>query len=277
MIETVAETASTNSAQLARLGQGEAIGEGTWLIADRQTAGRGRAGRAWSDGHGNFMGSTVAQLRAGDPPAPTLSLVAGVALHRAICAAAHFFPPPLQGGRGWGLSAAFHVARTSASGERPHPNPSPEGEGLDGLQLKWPNDVLVDGAKLAGILLERHDSTVVVGMGVNLAQAPELPDRPTVSLAALGCNITRDDFANMLAEQWHAALAQWHDHGWPSLREEWLSRAHPRGTLLQVHDSDAGMIIGAFAGLDRDGAALLRLADGEQRAIHAGDMELVRD
>jgi len=233
LIETVAEIASTNSALLARLGSGEAIGEGTWLIADRQTAGRGRAGRQWSDGHGNFMGSTVAQLRAGDPPAPTLSLVAGVALHRAL-------------------------------GQIP------------GLQLKWPNDLLVDGAKLAGILLERHGDAVVVGLGVNLAQAPELPDRPTVSLAALGHDITRDDFANTLAAEWGNALAQWHGQGWAALRDEWLTRAHPRGTLLQVHDRDQGLIIGAFAGLNPDGAALLRLADGEQRAIHAGDMELVR-
>lgn len=234
MIETVAEIASTNSALLARLDAGETIGEGTWLVADRQTAGRGRAGRQWSDGHGNFMGSTVAHVRAGDPPAPTLSLVAGVALHRALGAVA-------------------------------------------GALLKWPNDVLVEGAKLAGILLERHGDAVVVGIGVNLAQAPVVPDRPTVSLAALGHAIPRDPFAQTLADEWRAALAQWHSDGWAALRDDWLARAHPRGTLLSVHDRDAGPIIGAFAGLDPDGAALLRLADGQQRAIHAGDMELVRD
>lgn len=237
MIETVAEIASTNSALLARLAAGEAIGEGTWLIADRQTAGRGRAGRQWSDGHGNFMGSTVAQLRAGDPPAPTLSLVAGVALHRTLGA-------------------------------------------VPGLQLKWPNDLLVDGAKLAGILLERQNDSVVVGLGVNLAQAPALPDRPTVSLAAVNHEMARDHFAQALAAEWHAALTSWHGHGggqgWAALREDWLARAHPRGTLLQAHDHDHGLIIGAFAGLDPDGVALLRLADGELRAIHAGDMELVR-
>ena len=233
MIETVAEIASTNSALLARLGGGETIGEDAWLIADRQTAGRGRAGRQWSDGHGNFMGSTVAQLRAGDPPAPTLSLVAGVALHRTLGA-------------------------------------------VPGLQLKWPNDLLVDGAKLAGILLERQNDSVVVGLGVNLAQAPVLPDRSTVSLAALNHEMARDHFAHALAVEWHAALTLWHGQGWAALREDWLARAHPRGTLLQVHDREHGMIIGAFAGLDPDGVALLRLADGELRAIHAGDMELVR-
>ncbi len=236
LIQTVAEIASTNSALLARLGGGEAIGEGYWLVADRQSAGRGRAGRQWSDGHGNFMGSTVARLCPGDPPAPTLSLVAGVALHRTL------------------------VAQIGAA---------------PGMLLKWPNDVLVGGAKLAGILLERNGDAVVVGIGVNLAQAPVVPDRPTVALSGLGQALARDAFARALADEWRAALALWHRQGWPALREDWLARAHPRGTLLSVRDPVAGVIMGGFAGLDADGAALLRLADGERRAIHAGDLELV--
>lgn len=236
MIETVAEIPSTNSALLARLGQGDGPGEGYWLLADRQSAGRGRAGRAWSDGHGNFMGSTIARLMPGDPPAPTLSLVAGVALHRTLSAVVGALPDML---------------------------------------LKWPNDVLVGGAKLAGILLERQGDAVVVGIGVNLAQAPQLPDRTTVALPGLGHTIARDAFAQRLADEWRAALALWHDQGWPALREDWLARAHPRGTLLSVRDPVAGVIIGAFAGLEVDGAALIRLADGERRAIHAGDLELV--
>jgi BirA family biotin operon repressor/biotin-[acetyl-CoA-carboxylase] ligase len=234
LIQTVAEIGSTNTALLARAGQGEALHEGHWLVADRQTAGRGRAGRPWNDGLGNFMGSTVARLMPGDPPAPTLALVAGVALHRTLGA-------------------------------------------IPGMVLKWPNDVLVDGAKLAGILLERQGDAVVVGIGVNLAQAPHVPDRPTVALARLGHAVARDAFARALAAQWHLALALWHQQGWPALREDWLARAHPRGTLLSVRDPELGLIIGGFAGLEPDGAALIRLADGEQRAIHAGDIELVRD
>ena len=234
MIETVAELASTNATLLARLGQGDGPDEGHWLIADRQTAGRGRAGRKWADGLGNFMGSTVARLEPGDPPAPTLALVAGVALHRAL-------------------------------GEIPD------------MCLKWPNDVLVDGAKLAGILLERQGDAVVVGIGVNLVAAPKLADRPTVALSDLGQRVARDAFAQVLAVEWQAALALWHQQGWPALRNDWLSRAHPPGTLLSVRDRDAGTIIGTFAGLAPDGAALLRLADGQTRAIHAGDIEIVRD
>jgi len=237
LIETVAEIASTNSALLARLGEGGALVEGDWLVADRQVAGRGRAGRAWSDGAGNFMGSTVAHLVPGDPPAPTLSLVAGVALHRTLSAL-----------RSW-----------------------PD------MWLKWPNDVLVAGAKLAGILLERQGDAVVVGIGVNLASAPALPDRPTIALADLGYTIARDTFAQALADEWRTVLTLWHAQGWAALREDWLARAHPRGTLLSVHDRQAGLIMGGFAGLEPDGTALLRLADGAVHAIHAGDINLVRD
>lgn len=265
MIEIVSAIASTNSALLARVAGGEPCEEGQWLIADRQSAGRGRAGRQWRDGLGNFMGSTCARARAGDPPAPTLSLVAGVALHRAI--------------RAMGVTA-------------------PD------MLLKWPNDVMVDGAKLAGILLERQGDAVVVGIGVNLVAAPVVPDRPTVALADLvptgrsalgvapppalslkgvgdsvvssGQGVTRDQFASVLVHEWSTALALWHNGGWSALRTDWLARAHPAGTLLQVHDRDAGVIIGGFAGLSPDGAALLRLADGATHAIHAGDIELVR-
>lgn len=237
MIETVAEIASTNSALLARLALGEDLHEGHWLVADRQTAGRGRAGRRWNDGLGNFMGSSVARLFPDDPPAPTLALVAGVALHRTL----------------------------SALGPVP------------GIWLKWPNDVLVAGAKLAGLLLEQQGDAVVIGVGVNLVSAPQLADRPTVALVQCGLVITRDAFARALAAEWQTALALWHDQGWPALRQDWLARAHPQGTALSVRDRDETVTVGAFAGLAPDGAALLRLADGQTRAIHAGDIELVRD
>lgn len=236
MIETVAEIPSTNGALLARLGGGEALREGDWLVADRQTAGRGRAGRVWSDGYGNFMGSTVVQLRASDPLPQTLALVAGLAVHETVSAIA---------------------------------------PGLGDLRLKWPNDVLVGEAKLAGILLERHGDAVVVGIGVNLVQAPEVPDRLTTSLAALGYPISRDAFAADLAARFRDAVDRWHFGEWPLLRQQWIARALPTGTLVSVKDSEHGTIMGAFAGIDENGVALLRLADGAVRAIHAGDIDMV--
>ena len=210
--------------------------EGHWLVADRQSGGRGRAGRVWTGGFGNFMGSTAVALRVTDRPPQTLALVAGVAAHRALMAVA------------------------------------PE---LEGLALKWPNDLLVDGAKLGGILLERQADVVVVGIGVNLAEAPEVPDRATVSLAQLGHGAMRNTFASALVETWAEDLALWHRGGWPALREDWLARAHPVDTLLSVNLAPEGKVIGAYAGLDAEGAVLLRLAYGTVRAIHAGDVELV--
>ena len=237
MIHTIAEIGSTNTALLARLVDGLTLAEGDWLVADRQTGGRGRAGRTWFDGLGNFMGSTVASIASGDPPAPTLALVAGVAVHRAIGALA---------------------------------------PGLRDVWLKWPNDVLIEGAKLGGILLERQGEAVVVGIGVNLAAAPDLPDRPSASLRGAGVEIARDSFADALATQWASALESWHRGDWPALRAEWLERAHPLGTRLMVRDAGGQPIEGKFAGLEPHGAALLRLADGTTRAIHAGEIELVR-
>ncbi|MFN2260234.1 MAG: biotin--[acetyl-CoA-carboxylase] ligase, partial [Parasphingopyxis sp.] len=112
----------------------EGAAEGLWLRAERQTRGKGRRGRSWDSPAGNLYASTLVRLRDGDPAAASLALVAGVALWDA-------------------LAGALGDAQ--------------------GLQLKWPNDLLLGGAKLAGILLEREGEAVIVGCGVNLARHPE--------------------------------------------------------------------------------------------------------
>ena len=128
-IKIVERTGSTN----ADLIVDPTVVEGTWLVALEQNAGRGRQGRDWVSAKGNFYGSTLVQLRPDDPPAPTLSLAAGLALIEAIDVAT-----PTQG-----------------------------------LMLKWPNDLMLLGKKLAGILLERSGDRIVIGFGVNLASAPQ--------------------------------------------------------------------------------------------------------
>ena len=235
MIRFVAETGSTNADLIAL---GDDAREGDWLVARRQTAGRGRAGRQWEDGAGNFMGSTVVALRPGDPMPQTLALVSGLAAWEAVAA-----------------------------------SPGPPA----GLLLKWPNDLLIAGAKLAGILLERAGDHLVIGIGVNLARAPQLPDRATTALAEHGATIAPEDFAELLADRFSELLDRWRGGVWGDLRDAWLARAHPVGTPLVVKDRDGARIAGAFAGLGADGAALLRLADGTTRPIHAGDVELVKD
>ena len=232
MIRFVAETGSTNADLLAL---GANAREGDWLVARRQGAGRGRAGRAWEDGAGNFMGSTVVALRPGDPAPQTLALVAGLAA--------------------WEAVTAFASA-------------------LD-VKLKWPNDLLVGSAKLAGILLERAGEIVVIGIGVNLARAPLVPGRTVSALAEHGVAATPDAFADRLADRFAAQLAAWRAGDWPRQRDLWLARAHPDGTPLEAKDRGGASIAGTFAGLGADGAALLRLADGSTRPIHAGDVELI--
>lgn len=235
-ITLVDETCSTNADLLACA----TTPEGAWLVARRQRQGRGRAGRLWADGAGNFMGSTLAVLRPGDPPASTLALAAGVATYDAVAAATG---------------------------------------GLDGLVLKWPNDLLVGTAKLAGILLERDGDRVVVGVGVNLAQAPHIPGRLTTALAAHRPSPTLEQFAPLLAGSFARVLARWHGGEWPVLRAEWLARAAPPGTVMRLSDSADGTAdeagLATFVGLAADGAARLRLADGTVRVIHAGDIEMV--
>ena len=232
MIRILAETGSTNADLLAL---GRDAREGDWLVARRQTAGRGRAGRQWEDGAGNFMGSTVVALRPGDPLPQTLALVAGLAMAEAVAAV----------------------------------------PGAPNAMLKWPNDLLVDGAKLAGILLERAGEIVVIGIGCNLVRAPDVAGRATTALADHGAHIELGEFADLLADCFAGALARWRGGQWDALRAAWLARAHPPGTRLSVSDRDGRALAGTFTGLGADGAALLRLADGTVRPIHAGDVELI--
>ena len=207
--------------------------EGFWLRAERQTAGRGRQGRAWVSPVGNFYGSTLVRLRASDPAAPTLGFVAAVALAEVVT--------PL----------------------------------VPSAQVKWPNDLLIDGAKLSGILLERADDAVVVGVGVNLSHAPDLIDRVTTSLAAQGVTIAPDAFAALLAAAFARWLRRWREDGFAPVRTQWLAVAHSTGTPLRALLPDGETVAGAFDDLDATGALILRLAAGERRAIHAGDVFLV--
>jgi BirA family biotin operon repressor/biotin-[acetyl-CoA-carboxylase] ligase len=204
--------------------------EGDWLVALAQDDGRGRQGRAWEWLKGNFAGSTLVRLRVGDPPAQTLSLAAGLALIDAIEVAA--------------------------------PNRS--------AMLKWPNDVLLDGGKLAGILLERADDRVVIGFGVNLAGAPAIPGRPT---AALDGTVVPQAFAPLLAASFARWVQFWRSEP-ASLPDRWLARAHPIGSALKVHLDTDNSIAGRFEGLGEDGALLLRTASGAIETIRAGDVSL---
>lgn len=173
--------------------------EGLWLRAERQTGGRGRQGRGWHSPSGNLYASTLVRVREDDPPAPTLALVAAVALHEV--AAAH----------------------------------APD----QAVTIKWPNDLLAGSGKLAGILLERFDDAVVIGFGVNLAGHPDKLDRPATSLVALiGTAPDPAVFAEMLAESFARWLSRWRTEGIAPIRARWLATAHSIGAALSTSQGE---------------------------------------
>ncbi|MEM6584174.1 MAG: biotin--[acetyl-CoA-carboxylase] ligase [Pseudomonadota bacterium] len=238
MIDTVAVTGSTNADLLQRLAAGEALAEGYWLRAEQQSSGRGRSGREWTSEPGNLYTSTLVRLGDGDPAPHTLSMVTAIAVYETLKRQ---------------LKANTDIA------------------------LKWPNDVLVSRAKIAGILLERCNNTVVVGVGINIAHTPQLPGRETTSVQRenpteqVGPATVLDDLASELSKQ----LSLWRTEGLASLFERWQSRAFALGTAMSVNAADEGRVEGAFAGIDENGSLILRLASGEMRTIHAGDVSLI--
>lgn len=144
-----------------------------------------------------------------------------------------------------------------------------------GATIKWPNDLLIDGAKLSGILLERAGEAVVIGIGVNLAHHPDLPDRLTTNLAAQGAPVDPATFLDVLADSFSSWLARWRQQGLDPVRLRWLDRSHPAGTALATHLPDGSRVHGLFEGLDAEGALILREAGGNRRIVHAGDVFLL--
>lgn len=197
-----------------------------------QDSGKGRQGRSWESIEGNFTGSTLVQLRDKDPPSPSLTLAAGLALIEAVELAAPDAP----------------------------------------LSLKWPNDLMLGDAKLAGILLERSGDRVVVGFGVNLAGAPVIAGRKTAALRPIR-DISPQVFAPLLAGKFTQLLAAWRSADAAQFAQAWMARAHPIGTPLEVHIGPGERIAGTFDGIEPDGAMRLR-RDGMVDLIRAGDVLL---
>jgi len=137
--------------------------------------------------------------------------------------------------------------------------------------LKWQNDLMLQGKKLGGILLERNGNRIAVGFGVNLAKAPALADRQA---ADLGGQVDPQAFAPLLAGSFSRLLALWRSSEPALLAQAWLARAHRPGTRLSVHSNNDEIVSGRFEGIEADGALILRRDDGNIDIIRAGDVSL---
>jgi BirA family biotin operon repressor/biotin-[acetyl-CoA-carboxylase] ligase len=207
-----------------------------WLTARSQSAGRGRRGRDWISPLGNLY----ATLLLGEPSSPAvaaqLSFVTGLAVHDAIVACA----PP---------AAA--------------------------VTLKWPNDVLIGGAKVAGILIEAESEpaySVAIGIGINCISHPEGTAYPVTNLAAQGATCDVAAVLGCLTAAMTERLAQWRSGaGFASIRAGWLAQAAglDRPIVVRLPERE---LSGVFAGLDTEGRLLLRTAQGAVEAITAGDV-----
>jgi BirA family biotin operon repressor/biotin-[acetyl-CoA-carboxylase] ligase len=228
---------STNAEAFARARAGER--GPLWITARRQTAGRGRRGRPWVSEPGNLYASLLLTDPAPPQRAAELSLVAALAVHDALAERA-----PVLGPR---------------------------------LQVKWPNDILCDGAKLAGILVEGESApgrplAVVIGIGVNCAHYPPGTAYPATSLAEAGALVTPESLARALAGTMAQRLAQWaRGDNFAPIRAAWLRRAAGLGAPARVRLPERE-VEGVVETLDDAGRLVLRLADGRIERIAAGEM-----
>ena len=211
---------------------------GLAVLAQRQSAGRGSRGRGWTTPAGNLALSVLLRPNLPAREAAQISLLAGVAVAEAV---AHFLPDVAD------------------------------------LALKWPNDVLLGGAKLAGILIETHGvdgrlDWLVAGIGVNLAHAPTVPGRATAALAQRRLAPPPEAFAAVLLDRLGHWLAVQQGHGFASVRAAWLDHALPVASAMTIKLGDQ-IVAGAFMGLGEDGSLLLQTATGP-RHFTAGDVLL---
>lgn len=207
-----------------------------WLTARSQSAGRGRRGRTWASPPGNLYATVLLPNPSPPARAPELSFVAALAVHDAIGAV--------------------------APGCRP--------------MLKWPNDVLLDGRKCAGILVEGRSAgdafTVAVGVGVNCADHPAATAHPATDLAAAGFDVPPERLFPELARAFARRLAQWQEgRGFAAIRADWTARADALGGAVRVRLPDRDLA-GTFRGLDEGGRLVLEGADGTREIVAAGDV-----
>lgn len=209
-----------------------------WIVAEKQSAGRGRGGRKWEDATGNLLCTLLIDPACAAAQAAELSFVTGLAVADTVDAL---------------------LGRADA-------------------RLKWPNDVLLKGAKTSGILLEAagtgapQPAWLAIGIGLNLKWFPEGTPYPATCLADHGADASIEQGLSALSAAMHTRIEEWRAGGFAAVRASWLQRAQGLGGEITARLPNE-TITGQFEGMDENGALLLRPATGgEIRAITAADI-----
>ncbi len=228
---------STNSEALRQADEGAS--SGLWVWAREQSGGRGRLGRRWESLPGNLFASLLILSKSAPREIPQLGFVAGLALHETV--------------------SGFSENQ------------------LQSLALKWPNDLLLDGMKAGGILLECHAmknrrQAAVIGIGLNLASHPEIADNPATDLTAHGIKTTPEIALNKLSSAFDFWLGVWNAGvGFASIRKAWEERALAINSQIRVRLANE-VLEGLYLGIDETGALLLQLPEGSKKCITTGDV-----
>lgn len=239
---------STNSEALTRIRSGER--GPLWLVTSHQTAGRGRRERAWQSPPGNLAATVIETVDVAPAIAATLSFTAALS-----------------------LDAALHRLSTETMMRA---GLNHKESGRQSFALKWPNDVLFGGAKIAGILLETDRTpdglSMAIGIGVNVAAAPEGTPYPATSLAGQGFTLSAEDVFTALTQEWAKFFALWDNgHGFPKIRDLWLDRAAGLGEPVTIRNGES-KVSGIFETIDNSGCLILKEIDGKRASIAAGDV-----
>ena len=238
------EIDSTNLEALRRAVAGER--GPMWIAANRQTAGRGRLGRSWQSPAGNFAATLLIAPECPPSRLHEIALVAGIAVHGAV--------------------------KRSVG----------DAVGLENLRLKWPNDLLFQGAKLGGILVESSSAgtavVAAIGIGINIVAGPIIDGRATTCLGAMGKQPSIPQLLAALDAELGVWLGRWENGaGFAAIRSAWLERAGPLGERVSIN-TGTEIITGEFAGIDETGALLVASVaptPRETRRFTFGDVSLL--
>jgi BirA family biotin operon repressor/biotin-[acetyl-CoA-carboxylase] ligase len=296
---------STNTEALARARDGET--GPLWVATRLQEAGRGRRGNVWESPEGNLFASLLWPVQGVAPEmVATLGFVAGVALVDAIRDVCRLQAPSPRT-RGEGRDDPVVVAASGSEGEGalrgeplpdapPHPRLPPcfgdvevaealspragRRDAAADFRLKWPNDVLMDGAKLAGILLEAEQlpggrRAVVIGLGVNVAATPEDLPYPAAALRPAHA-VDAPILLESLTERFVEAARIWNKgRGFQDIRQLWLERAAGVGAPVSVRTAET-VLSGTFDTIDEGGRLVILAPDGTRRTVTAGEVHFGR-